>query len=118
MIMNLGTMFLALVLMLTIPCWLLLTRSCKSKSQWLTQKHKSLIAALHGNMFIRFLIEGSLDIAICGTLNLYKIFSEGGFQWDNTFNFVNNVALIVLGSAVIVFPIFIFVFYCRNFSKW
>jgi len=118
MIVNLGTMFLTLVIMLTIPCCLLMTRPCKNKSQWLTKKHTSLIAALHGNMFIRYLLEGSLDIAICCTLNLYKDLSDGGFQWDSTFNIVNNVAQFVLGGGVMVFPIFVVVFYCINFARW
>ena len=72
MIINLGTMFLTLMVMLFIPILLLLIRPCKSKSRWLTKKHTSLTNALHGNMFIRYLIEGSLDIAFCIALNFIQ----------------------------------------------
>lgn len=69
MIINLGTMFLSFVIMLFIPVLLLLVKPCKHKSLWLNKKYTNTLNALHGNMFIRFLIEGSLDIAICIVLN-------------------------------------------------
>ena len=118
MIINLGTMFLTLVVMLTIPLCICVTLPCKSKSKWLTTKHKSLTNALHGNMFIRYLMEGCLDIAICSALNIMKGVEDGGLDWSDRFHIVNNVALIVLTLAVAAFPIWILYFYCTRFALW
>ena len=72
-IVNLGTLYLMFLIILLIPVFLLLTRPCKTKSRWLTNKHHNLINSLHGNMFIRYLIEGCLDIANCIVINfLYQ----------------------------------------------
>ena len=38
--------------------------------------------------------------------------------WDSPFYVVNNITLIVLGIAVIMFPAWVLIFYCRNFAKW
>lgn len=39
-------------------------------------------------------------------------------RWDSTFYVVNNVAQIVFAIAIMVFPIFVLTFYCRNFARW
>ena len=54
--MNLGMMFLTLVVILLVPAWIICTKPCKNKSRWLTRKHSSLTKALHGNIFMRFLL--------------------------------------------------------------
>ena len=69
MILNLGTMFLMFVVMLTIPACLICTGPCRRCWPWLDRKHKATKTNLHGNVWIRFLMEGSLDIAICASLN-------------------------------------------------
>ena len=69
MIINLGTMFITLVIILMIPLWIIFTKPCKYRSKWLSKNHESLTKSLRGNMFIRFILEGCLDIAICSALN-------------------------------------------------
>ena len=91
MIVNLGTMFLTLVIILMIPVFILATKPCKSKSKWLTKKHISLTNSLHGNLFIRYLIEGCLDIAICIVLNFKQQRNEGELNWSSAFYIINNV---------------------------
>lgn len=64
-------------------------------------------------------MEGSLDIAICGSLNyIYMTTLHGGLKWETIFQIVNNSAFIVLASAVGLFPIWAMYFYCKNFDKW
>ena len=78
-----------------------------------------MMNSLHGNMFIRYMIEGCLDIAICIAVNLIDISeSEEGLRWDTTFYMVNNISCFVLGFALMIFPVFVVIFYCRNFAKW
>ena len=119
MILNLGTMFLVFVIMLTIPACLICTKPCGRCWPWLDKKNTATATSLQGNAWIRFIMEGSLDIAICGSLNYIFIKKEsGGLQWDTSFQVVNNLALIVLGIAVAAFPIWMMWFYCRNFKNW
>ena len=65
LIVNLGTLYITLIIMLLTPVCICSTKPCKKRSKWLQKKHVSLLNALQGNMFIRYLIEGCLDIAIC-----------------------------------------------------
>mmetsp|Transcript_6845 Transcript_6845/g.9408 ORF Transcript_6845/g.9408 Transcript_6845/m.9408 type:complete len:154 (-) Transcript_6845:1424-1885(-) len=73
MIVNLGTMFLVFVVMLIMPACLICTGPCRSCWPWLDRKHKATATNLHGNVWIRFLMEGSLDIIICGALNYFLV---------------------------------------------
>jgi len=119
MILNLGTMFIVFVIMLTIPACLICTKPCRRCWPWLDKKHKATATSLHGNAWIRFIMEGSLDIALCGAINYIFINDrQGGLQWDNIFQVVNNVSLILMGVSISVFPIWALWFYCRNFNKW
>ena len=118
MILNLGTMFLSLLVMMLIPILLLVTKPCKKKSRWLTKRHTGLTKSLHGNMFIRYLLEGCLDIAICSVLDVvHQLESENGLEWS-TFQVINNLTIVILGIAVMIFPAWVFIFYCKNFTRW
>ena len=119
MILNLGTMFLVLVVMLTLPLCLICTGPCRSCWPWLDRKHRATKTNLHGNVWIRFIMEGGLDIFLCAALNyIYLMHSAGGLQWENTFDIVNNVALIALAFVTLLFPGWAMWFYCKNFEKW
>ena len=66
MILNLGTLFITFIFMITaIPCFVCLSQPFKKRSNWVRTKSDGLLKALHGNMFLRFTLEGCLDIAIC-----------------------------------------------------
>jgi len=70
-------------------------------------------------MFIRFILEGYLEIVICAALNLqYLAVSPGGLEWDSAFLIVNNCTLFLLSFAALVFPLWALAFYCKNFAKW
>ena len=68
MIINLGTMFLAFIIILLMPVLLFLTLPCKKWPSF-EKKHNSCKESMSGNIFIRFFLESCLDIAICGSLN-------------------------------------------------
>ena len=119
LILNLGTMFLTLLVMLLIPLCLLASKPFKNKSRWFSKKHESLARSASGNMFIRYMLEGCLDIVICAVLNFVNdMDSEDGMMWDSIFLKINNVSLIVLGIAVAIFPLWVLIFYCKNFARW
>lgn len=120
MIVNLGTMFLVFAFMLTVPCCLICIRPCRRMSSWLDKNYKSTATSMYGNVWIRYAMEGCIDIAICAVLNLKirMLDSEDGLRWDTTFYCLNNAALFVLLFAVAAFPIWALWFYCKNFDKW
>lgn len=64
MVVNLGSIFVTLIVILTIPVFLLMFLPCKNKFQWLHNKHTSLTNAYYGNMWTRYMLEGCLDISI------------------------------------------------------
>lgn len=112
-------MFLVFVFMLTVPCCLICIRPCRRMTSWLDKKYKSTATSMYGNVWIRYAMEGAIDIAICAVLNLTYSFEEAdGLRWDTTFYCVNNAALFVLLFAVAFFPIWALFFYCKNFDKW
>ena len=75
---------------------------------------------MQGNTFIRYLLEGCLDISICTYLQFwhYQDNDDVGMRWDTTFEKINSVSSIVLAVATCIFPLFIIVFYCLKFTSW
>ena len=69
-IVNLGTIFVTLVIILTVPVLLILLRPCKNSCKWMHTKHTSLTHAYYGNTYLRYLLEGCLDIVISVLIQL------------------------------------------------
>mmetsp|Transcript_26104 Transcript_26104/g.34906 ORF Transcript_26104/g.34906 Transcript_26104/m.34906 type:complete len:154 (-) Transcript_26104:1104-1565(-) len=69
MILNLGTLFLIFIILLILPCFLFFTKPCKNCTKGFKKKHKGMSKSVKGNAYIRFILEGGLDIAICASLN-------------------------------------------------
>ena len=70
-------------------------------------------------MWIRYLLEGCLDIVICAVVNFVNdLNSEDGMMWNSAFLVINNISLIIIGVASALFPIWILYFYCKNFARW
>mmetsp|Transcript_38853 Transcript_38853/g.50866 ORF Transcript_38853/g.50866 Transcript_38853/m.50866 type:complete len:257 (-) Transcript_38853:602-1372(-) len=119
MIMNLGTMFLVFVVMILMPVVLLCTKPCRNVHPKVKEKHKSCSTSLQGNAFVRFFLESCLDIAICASLNAtYLRENDAEMLWDTSFHVINNISLICLSLTIVLLPIWVLVFYCRNFKKW
>lgn len=119
MILNLGTMFLIFMITLAMPALLFCSKPCINGRASLRKKHAKCNKSFKGNVFIRFFLESCLDIAICGNLNLIYIWQNDiGLKWGTVFEFVNNVAFIIMCIAIAIMPIWTLVFYCRNFRKW
>mmetsp|Transcript_4056 Transcript_4056/g.5393 ORF Transcript_4056/g.5393 Transcript_4056/m.5393 type:complete len:397 (+) Transcript_4056:1458-2648(+) len=77
------------------------------------------MTSLKGNVFIRFFLEGCLDIGLCAALNILYLEEPGVYmEWETLFDVVNNVTLFLLSVAIIILPFWILWFYCKNFSKW
>mmetsp|Transcript_8669 Transcript_8669/g.10695 ORF Transcript_8669/g.10695 Transcript_8669/m.10695 type:complete len:406 (-) Transcript_8669:168-1385(-) len=77
------------------------------------------MTSLKGNVFIRFFLEGCLDIGLCAALNILYLQEPGVYmEWETLFDVVNNVTLFLLSVAIIILPFWILWFYCNNFSKW
>ena len=69
-------------------------------------------------MWIRFCMEASLDIAISGSINLIVMIEKGEVPMDTAFQIINSVALFVLYTATLAFPVFVLAFYALKFAKW
>jgi len=79
---------------------------CKRSNKYLKKK-------LHWNFVIRLVIEGSFDFTFAIFFNLrYAYFSVR--YWGS---FINYIITCVLSLVLIALPIFILVFYTKNFSK-
>ena len=121
MILNLGTIFLMFLLLPILLVCLTCTRPCKNCcccSSFKT-KHKAMESNMRGNTWIRFILEGTLDIAICAALNyIYNKNSQKSFRWDTPFQAVNSLSFIVLTILLVLFPVWAMWFYCYNFERW
>ena len=69
MILNLGTLFLMFVILLVIPVLLICSRPCKQCCTCFKKKHDLTSDSFRGNTYIRYILEGGLDIALCASLN-------------------------------------------------
>ena len=68
---------------------------------------------LHWNFVIRLVIEGSFDFTFAIYFNLEYAFFSVRFLGS----FINYIMACVLGLLLIASPIFIIVFYGKNFNK-
>ena len=117
-IMNMGSLFISFVIFLTLPALLLCLRPCRSKSRLIKDKSEKISTALKGNLFIRFFLEGCLNIAISSVLNIEHANENGGLKWDSSVNAINSVSLIFFTSVILLLPVFFLIFYCLKFKKW
>ena len=121
MVLNLGSMFLALIFMLTLPACFVCVAPCRKVSPKCNRRFKGTTAQYHGNVWIRFMMEGGLDIAICAALNyIFILETTGGLQWDSTFQIVNNVSIlttiVILNNSQNSFrPLSLFLSHFRSF---
>ena len=115
---NMGTLFFVFVMMLTVPICVFMSRPCRSKSRWCFKKHNSTLAAIRGNLWIRYLMEACLDVSISGTINIIVLLETGKIDTSNTFEVINAVALFVIYAATLAFPIGVLAFYARRYQNW
>ena len=74
---------------------------------------------MKGNVFIRFFLEGCLDIVLCAALNvIYIQENDIGYEFHTVFHATNTITLFALGLVIVVLPIWTLWFYCRNFKNW
>ena len=115
---NLDALFIFFLLLLVVPTvTLLLIKPCKNRYQYLLQKHISISNSLRGNMFFRYILEACLDITICIFIQMHYM-NNDWLNFDSTYRTVNSVITIILGIAVLLFPAFLLIFYCKTFSRW
>ena len=119
LILNLGTVFFIILILVAFPVLLIMTRPCRSCSKKFKSKHEGASKSFRGNAFFTFILEGFLDIGICATLNiLWLNDTSQRIRWDTSFDFFNSLCLVVLTLAIAIFPIFFIVFYLYNFKRW
>ena len=114
-------MFFALVIMLIMTCFTLICKPMENRFDFVKRKIEAWRKSLFWNGYLRFLIEGCLEIFIGVVLNLRinmnASYSDGNFlgPWDVTFHLVNNIAMIILGTFSFLSAVIIIYFYLRNF---
>ena len=119
MTINLGTLYLTVAVFLAILILMILTRPCLHCSTRLKSKHDSIMLGFKGNMWIRYMMEGFLDIGICCALNYHDShILENGIKVDSLFATVNNISFLLFSLALGLFPLWALIFYLCNFKKW
>lgn len=119
MTINLGTLYLTLAVFLALLILVILTQPCIHCSPRLKSKHDSIVLSLKGNMWIRYMMEGFLDIGICCALNYHDShILEEGIKVDSLFATVNSISFLLFSLALILFPIWSLIFFLCNFKKW
>ena len=73
---NLGITFLILLIMLLISLFLCLTKKVKKLPRKLLTKRENLMKSLYWNSYIRFVIEGTLEIYISASINIKYLFDN------------------------------------------
>ena len=116
--MNMGTSYLTLLAMLGIPILVFMTKPCVHKSQKVSKAHNWIGPPLRGNMWLRFVMEASLDIFITGTVNLILFHELEYVPMNSSFYILNAISLFVLYPLAGLFPFFVLGFYMFNFVNW
>ena len=82
-----------------------------------------MLKSLYWNSYIRFIIEGTLEIFISTIINIRYLYESGTNPFDDSqggmqFKIINTCTLIVLFIIISVSPIAIGLFYFFNKEKW
>ena len=119
MISNLGSLFVIFLwLCLGIPLIFVLLRPFRTKSRYIGNKVSSLSDSLRGNLMIRFIIEGALDICICIAFQFEFKERNNGLNFDTAFMGINTVMTILFTTVLALFIPFLFIFYLKRFETW
>ena len=77
------------------------------------------MVSIKGNTWIRYLMEGFLDIGLCCALNYYNADdTDNGLHFHSAFLILNTISFAIFTVAIIAFPVWVLVFYCRYFESW
>ena len=119
MIKNLGALLVIFCFIITVPpALVMLLQPFIDNFEFAKNKRASLVDSLRGNMQIRFIVEGCLDIFICVGLQFYYSDLNGGLNFRSVFMGFNTVITVILGLAVAAFIPFVVIFYSIKFSSW
>ena len=114
-------MFFALLTILIMTFFTIVCKPFEPRSKRIKTKMNSWRKVVYWNGYLRFLIEGCLEIFIGIFLNwLSKRELNEGFltEWNDRFQITNNVFVIVFAIVFLTLPFFMVSFYLRNFEKW
>ena len=116
---NLGSLTFVFIFTMTIPLLLYyVLKPLISKSHYLRAKHEGISNGLQGNMFIRFIMEASLDVFLCLGLQFYYEDVNNGLNFDSAFEAINTILVFILGIVTFVFVPFALAFYISKFASW
>ena len=118
---NLGMTFVILVGIIMLCIFLKCTNSCKEMHPKFNTRHDETVKKLYWNTYLRFIIEGSLEIIISTSINI-EYWHKMGIRpiSDGTYHFmiINTCAVILLTMTVIATPFFILGFYLPRKDMW
>jgi len=124
MIMNLGSLYLVLLVMIVQAILLPITKPLTKFSARFNRWHTSVSETLFWNGFLRLILEAALDFSIAMLINLntiYELNSYGRTDWwlPNLPFFWLNYLTVALGAFVLfVGPIFMLLFYTCRYKSW
>ena len=120
---NMGITFVILFVMVLISLCLFVTKKLRSLPPKIEAKRQNMLKSLYWNSYIRFIIEGTLEIFISTIINIRYLYESGTNPFDDSqggmqFKIINTCTLIVLFIIISVSPIAIGLFYFLNKEKW
>lgn len=115
---NMGTNVIILTILLFAMLLLLICAPCRNRRNCIGRAHRKCSGIVFWNFWLRLLIEGCLEIAISAGLYLLQ---EGALTAEREANpayfLTNDIMSYFLLSLLLVLPIFILAFYCKNFER-
>jgi len=123
-IINLGMIFLVIMVFFFMLFLLLVTLPCKNKIKRVRQWHEKWSKSLFWNGIIRFFIEGSLELVIVVSITCTQVINdyrtkENFLPEEGRFFFLCDlITCFIFALLCIVFPIFVYIFYSRRYHLW
>ena len=118
-IMNLGSLFVIFLWMaLGMPLIYFAMRPFRNKSEAVGKRVASLGDSLHGNLMIRYIVEGALDICVCIAFQFEFSEYNGGLNFNSAFEGINTVMTVIMLIAMSLFLPFCIIFYLCKFRTW
>jgi hypothetical protein len=124
MIMNLGSLYLVLLLMIVQVIILTLTKPLTAISRRYARQHLKLSNTLYWNAFLRLILEATLDFSIAALINIETILDlqrDGKDDWwqpELPFFWLNYLTVLFAVVVILIGPIFVLFYYTCRYHKW
>jgi len=124
MIMNLGSLYLVLLVMIVQAILLPITKPLTKFSARFNRWHTSVSETLFWNGFLRLILEAALDFSIAVLINLkvvYELHRSGSNEWwlpHLPFFWLNYCTVIFAVVVLFIGPLYVLIYYSWRYKQW